>query len=458
VQTQAHTSDLCKQQGSSKLKIWSSLDSAAKDPRPKSAAPRMLDSCAVAIIGAGPYGLSVAAALRSRGVKPRTFGEPMEFWLKQMPSGMVLRSRQRASNIGDQTEHLRLTDFAATMGKSFPDRVRVEDFREYGLWYQRQAVPDIDGRKVAKLAKTRGRFHLTLEDGEQIEAAYVVVAAGIGAFAHTPAQFAGMSPRLASHTSAHSDLSIFGGARVIVVGSGQSAFESAALLLKHGAQVEIIMRAAKIFWLESTAVSRVPGFNALRDIIYPPTDVGPLGWHFPPGSLIVASPKCLRMLPRSIQQIIHDASVRPAVNGWLRPSLAGATITASRRIISATADGNSVTLKLDDGTTRVADHVLLGTGYRVDIARYNFIAPELLHSIARVDGYPKLDFGFQSSVRGLYFTGAAAARSFGPLVRFVSGTDYSARTIARKIATHAKLELLVGQSAQKLSSSRAVHP
>jgi cation diffusion facilitator CzcD-associated flavoprotein CzcO len=116
----------------------------------------------------------------------------MEFWLKQMPSGMVLRSRQRASNIGDQTQHLRLTDFAAAMGKSFTDRVRVEDFREYGLWYQRKAVPDVDSRKVTRLAKVRGKFHLTLEDGEQIEAEQVVVAAGLDAFAHIPSQFSGI--------------------------------------------------------------------------------------------------------------------------------------------------------------------------------------------------------------------------------------------------------------------------
>jgi hypothetical protein len=219
------------------------------------------------------------------------------------------------------------------------------------------------------------------------------------------------------------------------------------------------MRAAEIFWLEGTVFSRAPGFNALRDIVYPPTDVGPLGWHFPPGSLIVAWPKCLRMLPRPIQQIIHDASVRPAVNGWLREGVASATITASRKIVSATADDSSVTLRLDDGSTRIVDHVLLGTGYRVDISRYRFLAPELVNSIACVDGYPKLDFGFESSVGGLYFTGAAASRSFGPLMRFVAGTEYSARTIARRIAAQPRIQSSGGRSAEKRrSSSRAVQP
>ena len=442
------------------MKIWSSSDISGKQPRSASSTPRILNShCEAAIIGAGPYGLSLAAELRSRGAKPRTFGEPMEFWRKQMPSGMILRSRQRASNIGDHAGKLRLSDFAIRNGRTVADRVSVEDFREYGLWYQRHAVPEVDTRKVARLAKTRTGFHLTLEDGEELAAASVVVAAGLGAFAYTPAEFSQIPPHFASHTSDHSDLSTFAGARVIVVGSGQSAFETAALLLKHGAQVEIIMRAAKVFWLEATAASQIPGFRALRDLVYPPTDVGPLGWHFPPGSLIAAWPKCLRILPRRIQQIIHDASIRPAVNGWLREGVAAATITASRNIVSATADRSSITVMLDDGSTRVVDHVLLGTGYRVDISRYTFIAPELLNSIARVDGYPKLDFSFQSSVRGLYFTGAAASRSFGPLLRFVSGTEYSARTIARRICAEPKIPTSAGRSVQKLGgTSHAVRP
>lgn len=163
------------------------VGSIAEGPGQRSAARIIPDSrCRIAIIGAGPYGLAVAAALRAKGSKPRTFGAPMEFWLKQTPSGMFLRSRQRASNIGDPTHHLQLGDFAAMMGKTLADQTRVEDFREYGLWYQRHAVPEVDRRKVTKLAKTREAFRLTLEDGEKVEAASVVVAAGIGAFAYTP--------------------------------------------------------------------------------------------------------------------------------------------------------------------------------------------------------------------------------------------------------------------------------
>src|SRR5207249_8499111 len=76
----------------------------------------------------------------------------------------------------------------------------------------------------------------------------------------------------------------------------------------------------------------------------------------------------------------------------------------------------------------------LATGYRVDVALYDFLAPEVLKTVRRVDGYPLLGPGFESSLPGLHFLGAPAARSFGPVSRFVSGTPYAARALARRIA------------------------
>jgi len=57
--------------------------------------------CNVLVIGAGPYGLSSAAYLRSAGVETRVVGDPMSFWEKQMPKGMFLRSGWKASTIAD---------------------------------------------------------------------------------------------------------------------------------------------------------------------------------------------------------------------------------------------------------------------------------------------------------------------------------------------------------------------
>jgi hypothetical protein len=111
-------------------------------------------------------------------------------------------------------------------------------------------------------------------------------------------------------------------------------------------------------------------------------------------------------------------------------------ITTGRAVTLAEPEGDAVRLTLDDGSVRDVDHVLLGTGYRVDVGRYPFLSPELLEAVRRVDGHPTLSHGLESSVDGLHFLGAPAARSFGPLLRFVAGAEFAARAVARKLAGH----------------------
>jgi hypothetical protein len=91
-------------------------------------------------------------------------------------------------------------------------------------------------------------------------------------------------------------------------------------------------------------------------------------------------------------------------------------------------------VQLDGGDERIVDHVLLGTGYKVDITRYHFLARQTLESVQCVNGFPRLDTNFESSVPGLYFLGAPAAWSYGPLLQFVAGANFAARTMARHIA------------------------
>jgi FAD-dependent urate hydroxylase len=182
----------------------------------------------------------------------------------------------------------------------------------------------------------------------------------------------------------------------------------------------------KLAWLKSEA-------NPARRLFYPPTDVGPPGLNW-----IVATPGLFRRLPFSLQEKIAYRSIRPAGAGWLLPRIGGVRITTARSISSASPAGEGVRLKIDDGTERCADHVLLATGYRVDVSLYNFLSPKLLKAVQRVEGYPMLGPGFESSLPGLHFLGAPAARSFGPVSRFVSGTPYAARALARRIAEKAR--------------------
>ncbi len=382
--------------------------------------------CDVAIVGAGPYGLSVAAHLLPMNIEARVFGEPMDFWRRQMPMGMLLRSEKHASNISAPDRNLGLEDYLAGAGINVSTQVRVEDFIEYGCWFQKQAISDLDTRRVMKVDRHKSGFLLRLEDDEQILAQRVVVAAGIAAFAHRPRQFLSLPAEQASHSVDHRDLAKFAGARVVVIGAGQSAFESAALLIENGADVEIIVRAPNVFWIPGRKSSKpIAGIQAR---LFPPHGIGSRKFSY-----LVARPHLFRQLPRVLQDVITYSGVRPKVSTWVKPRLGSASITTSCSVLSALPTIGGPLLTLVDGSERRVDHVLLATGYRVDISRYQFLPPELLQSIDCVNGYPALNPDFESSIPGLYFVGASAGQSFGPLVRFVVGADYSAKAVARSI-------------------------
>jgi cation diffusion facilitator CzcD-associated flavoprotein CzcO len=391
----------------------------------------------VAIIGAGPYGLAAAAHLRAVGIETCSFGRVMEFWENQMPAGMFLRSSWEASHIADPDRELTLDRYQATRNMHLPKPIPLGDFIDYGRWFQRQTVPDVDERRVARLERTAKGFSLSLEDGESVHVARVVVATGIAPFARRLPQFDGLRRELVSHASDHRDLCRFGHKRVAVVGGGQSALESAALLAEAGTEVEVIVRKPEVHWLDQKLAWLKSEANPLRRLFYPPTDVGPPGLNW-----IVATPGLFRRLPFSLQEKIAYRSIRPAGSGWLLPRVGEVRFTTSRVVNAASSAGGQVTLKLDDNSQRCVDHVLLATGYRVDVSLYDFLTPELLKGVRRIDGYPLLGPGFESSVPGLHFLGAPAARSFGPVCRFVSGTPYTTRALARCIAgkNHRKQE------------------
>lgn len=379
----------------------------------------------VVIIGAGPYGLAAAAHLRAAGINPRVFGQTMDFWQNQMPRGMLLRSSWRASHISDPQHALTLDIFSKNHQLKPVLHVPLENFVVYGRWFQSHAVPDVDCRRVTSVEPADGGFQLQLEDGETALARRVVVAAGIAPFAQRPTQFSALPPSLATHSVEHSDLGKFAGRQVIVVGGGQSAFESAALLDECGAEVELIMRETQVRWLQRSGMLHQEPISRL---LYAPSDVGPAGL-----SWLVAMPDTFRKLPRDMQDRIAYRCIRPAASDWLRPRTGNVRVTTGHHVIGARPKGTRAELDLDDGTTRSADHVLLATGYSVDVTRYPFLAPRLLQRLHRAGGYPILSDGFESSIPGLHFLGAPSAWSFGPVMRFVAGTPYSAPALARRV-------------------------
>ena len=396
-----------------------------------------LPDCDVAVIGAGPYGLSAAAHLRTvKGLETRVFGEAMSFWAQNMPTGMFLRSGWTATHIADPHNALTLEAFQAASGTSFSRPVPLDCFVEYGRWYQQQAVPDLDRRVVARVESASKGFRMEFADGETMRARRVVVATGIGRFAWRPPEFKDLPGSLVSHASEHHDLHRFAGKNVLVIGGGQSALESGALLHDIGAQVEIVARRQKINWLQgvlSTALHYRMG-SLVKHLLYAPTDVGPAGM-----SQLMARPELLRRLPRSVQNKLWKRAIRPAGSRWLVKRLADVPIRLGCSIRSVSPAGDRVKLRLHDGSERIADHILLGTGYRVDIAKYEFLGPALLNLIERRGGYPVLTKGLETSVPGLHLLGAPAAWSFGPLMQIVSGTRYASAALLRSVAANSTL-------------------
>ncbi len=349
-----------------------------------------------------------------------------------MPTGMFLRSNWTATQIADPHRALTLEAYEAASGCRLSQPVPLDHFVHYGRWYQRKAVPDLDQRMIARVERVPGGFQVSLADGEVLISRRVIVAAGIGSFAWRPPEFETLPSSLASHTSEHRDLGKFVGQNVLVVGGGQSALESAALLREGGARAEVIARARKIHWLQGS-LSRTlhHGLGTFtRSILYAPTDVGPAGI-----SQLMARPDMLRRLPRGIQDRLRKRSVRPAGARWLVNRLQHVPIQLGCRVVEVSPVGSRVRVRLSDGSERSADHVLLGTGYRVDVSKYGFLSPELVQSMRRFQGYPCLTEGLETSVPGLHILGSPAAWSFGPLMQFVSGARYAAQALTRHVTT-----------------------
>lgn len=412
----------------------------------------------VAVIGAGPYGLSTAAHLRARGVRTRVFGEPMVSWRDRMPGGMLLKSTPVASNIDAPQLGHGIVDYCVAAGEpryeSGWDLVPVETFTRYGQWFQQRLVPDLEQVRVVAVDRARGGgFEVKLDSGETCRARAVVVATGLSGCAHLPRELAaavpeGPSPLSAvSHSSQHHDLSGFAGRDVLVVGAGQSALETAVLTAEAGAaSVRVVARGR-------SAV----GFGSPPDQQPRLRPESPFGRAWSLHALTYYADG-YRRLPAPVRHELVRRVLGPLGAWWLRERFTGTVgVTQGRRLVRASAarDGHGAELELSapvpvpapgvrrsgrsgrsGATVLEADHIIAATGYRTDLAAMGFLGHELRTRLARSGRTPAPMLGadFESSVPGLYFTGLPAAASYGPVMRFVVGTEFASRRVARAIA------------------------
>jgi cation diffusion facilitator CzcD-associated flavoprotein CzcO len=382
--------------------------------------------CEIAVIGAGPYGLAVAAHLKACDVRVRVFGDQMAFWRNNMPAGMKLQSPWHANHIAHPQGKFSLDVFAHQHALPAPQSQQpLEQFIRYGEWFSRQTAPDLERLMVRRIEHIGSGFCLALENGETAHARRVVLALGLANHEFIPSQFNALPSALVSHSDAHTDFAPWRGRRVAVVGRGQSACESAALLHETGSEVEIICR-GEINWAVDSDNHRRRDWHArISNLSRTPAAVGPV-----PLNALNEMPDIEHRMPKRALSWINRCSLRPTPASWLKPRLVGVGIEQSRQILGATVKGTQVVLQLERGS-RAYDHVFLATGYKIDISKFKLLAADLRHKIACADGSPVLGEGFESTVPALHFVGPSSVASYGPLMRFIAGTGYAARSITQ---------------------------
>ncbi|SDK12745.1 Predicted flavoprotein CzcO associated with the cation diffusion facilitator CzcD [Actinopolyspora mzabensis] len=394
----------------------------------------MNETVDVAIVGAGPYGLSLAAHLRAAGVSHRQFGVPLNLWRTAMPRGMYLKSQGFASNLSDPHASHTLEKFCRETGRAYADigiPVSLETFLEYGAWFERNHAPEVEQVLVEDVRRAGDHYELELTDGRSATARNVVIATGVEHFTRVPDVLAQLPAHLASHSSAHVDLGVFRDREVAVVGSGQSALETAALLREAGASVRIIARASDIVW---NGLPPTEDKSLRRRLREPEAGLGS-GWAT---WFYSEHPDLFRRLPVSTRVRLARTAMGPAGAWWLRERVDGRIpMLLDRQLDWADPTGDRLRLGLRRGaetTTLTLDHIISATGYRPDLGRLPFISPELRGRVGTLDRAPRVDPGYQSTVPGLYFIGPAVTPTFGPVMRFVYGADHAARAVTSRIS------------------------
>jgi FAD-dependent urate hydroxylase len=361
------------------------------------------------VIGAGPYGYSAAGFARDNGIDTHVVGRPMAFWREQMPADMYLRSGPdwHLDGSGEHTFQAFFED--RRLSPEDYDPIPIGVFLDHTEWFRERKGLEVDERLVADLARVGEGFEATLDDGSVIRADKVLAAPGIRHFVNLPGWYADVPAARRAHTSDLVHFDDLSGARVVIVGGRQSAYEWAALLCDHGAgRVDVVHRHevpqfAKVSW-------------AFVDE-YVDQTLAHRGWW--------------RGLSAERRQAIAGEFWkvgRLTLEPWLVPRIARDVVTSHPGCAVAEVEvgQRDVTITLTSDTTLTVDQVVFASGYRADLAQVPYLAGVLDH-VSVTDGFPDLTDGFETSLPGLYVTGFASTRDFGPFYGFTKGCPSSAR-------------------------------
>ena len=392
--------------------------------------PDVIERLDVAILGAGPYGLSVAAQLRDRR-RVRTYGEPMRTWRTRMPADMRLRSDWNETAFSAPDDAGTFDRWAAATDEPREEPIPLQKFLRYADWFRATFVGDVDTADVAAVERANGGFRLTTDRGDEVDVRALVIAVGAVPFASAPAPFDGEIGDDVRFATDLQDYGAYESRRVVVVGGGQGGLESALLASRAGADVQMVVR-SPLHWFANREPhnARSSLGQRLYRLAYPVVGYGP-----PPLNRLVLHPDLFSMLPRGVRRRLSARVLRAGGSPWLRPALE--STVRIREGVAATAverSNGELRLRLSDGSALTADAVIVAAGFRFSLDRLAFLAPEIRARIALDEGWPVLDRFFRSTDPNVLFAGFASERRFGPIVRFIPGTRFSAPRIRELLA------------------------
>ncbi|MCX4692797.1 NAD(P)-binding domain-containing protein [Streptomyces sp. NBC_01408] len=390
------------------------------------------------VVGAGPYGLSIAAHAAGAGLDVRVLGRPMASWRDHMPGGMYLKSEPWSSNLSSPDGRYTLAEYCASRGLAAEHGtpLPIGTFSAYGMWFARHAAPEVEEVTVTEVTPQGEAFRIRTAEGPPLLARTVAVAVGVMPFVHHPRALRDLPPAHYSHSSGHRDLSRFAGLEVAVLGAGQAALETAALLAEQGARPCLVARRSRLNW---NTEPQPLGRPVLRSVREPHSGLG-TGWR----SWVWAElPWAVRRLPAETRERIAATALGPAGAWWLRERFERRVpVLLGHRLHRAVAVGERTRLGLTTrgGESVVLDtaHVIAATGFTPDLARLELLDAGLRAALETVGagGTPELSRGFESSWPGLFFAGLLTAPSFGPSMRFVHGAGFTAGRLVRGVLRH----------------------
>jgi cation diffusion facilitator CzcD-associated flavoprotein CzcO len=384
----------------------------------------------VAIVGSGPYALSLAAHLNPLGVDYRIFGPCMEAWDRHMPLRMFLKSDGFASDLYAPGKGYRLEEYCKEHGIEYAPvglPVKRVTFVQYGREFQRRHAPNLEETMIVRVSQIPGGFELETAEGERVQARRVVLAVGISHFPYFPKVLSGLSREAVSHTFHHGPFDEYRGKHVLVIGAGASAVNAAVALNEDGAQTELMARASKINFH-----NRSPDYRPLMARIRNPRSVIGVGWR---SKLAVDLPLVFHAMPEKLRHRVVVRHLGPAPGWFSRDGFEGRVkANLGCQLQEVTETGSKVRVRYVDpsGASQelFVDHVIAGTGFQPYLSSLKFLDEDLASKVRTARGMSDVDSNFQTSVEGLFMTGLASAFNFGPMCRFACGAKFTAKRLS----------------------------